>query len=295
MESLLWNKFKESCPSYYRFFKTWKSRLKPEKKHWLLTIAYIVIVGGVALFDIINENPLVSDIVSVFFIVFVPVFYFIACKYLEVKRLSDFVPLASAVAIVYLFGFLFFPLLLAIKLDFFHFVQSLFSGLVAVLTIYFSFLFSGMGATAVFIKKFNKFFIRKALFLSLFSFSLVGFFRLILPVFGDYGSFTISFETLNSALTYLVSPASWESALTLFFLFCFVLYFKKTERKRVFVPALLFLFMPPVLKYLFALFFWPLFYGMPFLFLLQKLALPVSFGLVFLLYFLFSTVFQSRN
>jgi hypothetical protein len=324
MDSIIAERLKKSNSSFLEYFNIWKSRLKPGKRHWIaaavfLTVSFLIsisvgLLGASSLS--LDVYYLFIDVTTVVSIVFSVLFYFFYFKYLKVKRLSDFLPAANAISVLYF-------VLILIVYAFAHPALGYIKGgvpgkllmtifgvvpetpLMAIFGVgvfYLTLIFQGMGAMAIFLKKFEKSFFAKCLLLALLSFLVMPFMQSWLFNIGGFFSglgtpllpyqfFSLDFLTnfpgqLFFSLTHLFG---WAILLMLFFLFCFIFHFGKDKWKKPFLLVLVFLFAEPILGHLVQILFesdmfkittaTALFWG--------GLVLPVSFAIVFLLYLMF--------
>jgi hypothetical protein len=178
MDSILAEGLKKSNSPFIEYFNIWKSRLKPGKKHWIAAAAYFVAaillsLGWTLAFGLLSYD-IIRNMSGILMIAFPVLFYFFYFKYLKVKRLSDFLPIASVIGAVQF-------LLLAIGFLLVGSLASLPADMLFVLStsifLYLALAFEGMGAMALFLKKFEKSFFARCLLLALLAFIILPFAR----------------------------------------------------------------------------------------------------------------------
>ncbi|MEM0359732.1 MAG: hypothetical protein QXK06_00140 [Candidatus Diapherotrites archaeon] len=308
MESIIADRLKKSHSHFIEYFNIWKSRLVPEKKHWILAVIYfallllflsLVFLASLFFYTNLFNDPFFLEWRPLFMLVFDLLFYFFAFRWLEVKRLSEFLPVASAIFVIntaFLIGFYIFAYPVA------DISGGLAGLLVAVITesvfSYFVFVFHGLGAMAVFLRKFEKGFLLCCLLLALFAF-------LINPMVEDFVYGTYAFLFTDSTypkyfIAYLLSnpvaglyslvlkfaqSSTWISITKLFLFFSFILHFER--KKEPFLLVLAVLFAQPLTKLLFYSLQDQMQAFMMMILYLKDLALTLSFAIIFIFYCVF--------
>ncbi len=294
MESMLWNKFRNRCPFYYKCIQAWKSKLKPKKEHWLLAIFYLLLMLGIK--SIFSNLPLVNlfnSFLGLVPLLLIALFYFFVYRYLKIKRLSDFLPFANAVIMLFFSGFLI--VLLFVPFDFFSFGLSgkILYALITAIGLYLGLIFSGMGLMAIFIKNFKVSFLKKTLAFGLICLLIT---PLISSIVDNLVLFTLEKQWLSILehwFFYIFNASGVILLITFFLLSSFVFYFKENERKHAFIIALIFLFLSSFSNYFFMFLSGnSLALKVSEAFLWIKLSKPISFALVF---FIFSIFSKSRS